>query len=251
MVKMASMNVLLETVQLSRRFGGLEAVKPTNLRVRQGEIRAIIGTNGAGKTTLVNMISGRIKPTSGKVFFKGRDITRLKAYERVAIGIVYTFQIINIFKNLTVYDNVVLAVQRGLTKGRWGVLGLDQRLVDREAEKILSRIGLSDSSSQIAGTLPYGYQRMLELAMALPLKPELLILDEPTQGLSAEEIERVATLIKDLAKEVTILLIEHNIRLVLELADTVTVMDKGAIIAEGRPREIEENAEVQRVYLGI
>jgi len=245
------MNVLLETVQLSRRFGGLEAVKPSNLKIKQGELRAIIGPNGAGKTTLVSMISGRIRPTSGRVLFRGRDITKLKAHERVAAGIVYTFQIINIFRNLPVYDNVALAVQRGLTKGRWGAFRLDRRLVSRDVEEILSKMGLSDASLQIAGTLPYGYQRMLEIALTLPLKPELLILDEPTQGLSAEEIERVAKLIKELAKEVTILLIEHNIRLVLELADEVTVMDKGAIIAGGPPEEVERNVEVQKVYLGI
>ncbi len=250
MVEVAAVTPLLQTVGLGRAFGGLQAVRSVDFHLNQGEIRAIIGPNGAGKTTLVGMICGRISPTSGRVLFNGRDITPMPAHERVRLGIVYTFQIISIFKNLSVFENVALATQRRLMRAAREHFVLDAGALAGGADAALAEVGLRDAREQIAGALPYGHQRLLEVAMALALEPEVLALDEPTQGLAPEEIAALSALIKRIAKDVTILLIEHNMRVVLDLSQRVTVMNQGTIIAEGTPAEIEVNPEVQRVYLG-
>jgi len=234
---------LLETRALSKRFGGVEAVGSVDLRIERGEIRALIGPNGAGKTTLVSMICGRIAPTSGRILFKNREITRTKAYHRVAFGIVYTFQISSIFKHLTAFENVALAVQRR-------VGGLDRDVLAREVGEALAHTGLAGARDRPAGSLPHGHQKLLELSMAMALHPQLLVLDEPTQGLAREEIGAVSRLIQSVAGAATILLIEHNMQVVLDLSRRISVMDRGRIIAEGTPAEIEANREVQRVYLG-
>ncbi len=241
---------LLETAGLSKNFGGLLAVKDVEFRLGEGEIRAIIGPNGAGKTTLVGMISGQLRPSSGTIAFKGRDITGLRAWDRVVRGIVYTFQVTSIFKNLSCYENVALAAQRRLMDGMIGHLTLGERRIAERVETALRQVGLAASMDRPANALPYGHQRLLEVAMGLALEPELLILDEPTQGLSEEEISAFCELVRTISKEATILLIEHNMSVVLELAGKITVMDKGAIIAEGTPEEIERHPEVQRAYLG-
>lgn len=249
---MASIDgAILETRSLSKRFGGLEAVKSVDFRLERGELRAIIGPNGAGKTTFVSMISGRIRPSSGKIIFEGRDITRTKAYERARLGIIYTFQLINVFRNFSVYENVSLAVQRRLARGMTGIFKVDDGELHREVDVVLKRIGLLDAAEQQAGSLPYGHQRLLDIGLAMALEPKLLILDEPMQGLTINEIDEVMNMIRELHRERTILLIEHNMQAVLELAKKVTVMDKGVTIAEGPPEEIESNREVQRVYLGL
>ena len=241
---------LLETAGLAKNFGGLQAVRDADFELAGGEIRAIIGPNGAGKTTLVGMISGRIVPSFGTVTFKGRDITRRRAWDRVLDGIVYTFQITSIYPSLSCYENVALAAQRRLLGRLWDRLTLgEERIADR-VDAVLGLVGLRAAADQQAGTLPYGHQRLLEVAMGLALEPELLILDEPTQGLTLEEISGFCDLIRAIAQEATVLLIEHNMSVVLELAETITVMDKGAIIAEGTPGEIERNPEVQKAYLG-
>ena len=245
------MTRLLQTKALSKRFGGLEAVQPVDLRLEQGEIRAIIGPNGAGKTTLVSMISGRINPTSGQVHFKGRDITRVRAWHRVALGIVYTFQVTSIFKDLTVYENVALAAQRRLMRRVLDRFALREATLADRVDVALAEVGLVQAVDEHAGVLPYGHQKLLEIAMALALKPELLILDEPTQGLAPDEITALCERIREISREVTILLIEHNMPVVLDLATGITVMDKGAIIAEGTPTEIEADARVQEAYLGL
>lgn len=247
---MAAVNSLVETDALCKSFGGLQAVRYVDFRLAQGEIRAIIGPNGAGKTTLVGMISGWIHPTSGRIRFKGQDITGLKAWDRVTRGIVYTFQVTSIFKNLTCYENVALAAQRRLMGRVIDRLVLSEGQIADRVQAALLQVGLSGSSDQRAGALPYGHQRLLEVAMALALNPELLILDEPTQGLSQEEISDFCELTRRISREVTVLLIEHNISVVLELAGKVTVMDQGAILAEGTPAEIERSSEVQKAYLG-
>lgn len=241
---------LLQTVALQKTFGGLEAVRSVDLRLERGEIRAIIGPNGAGKTTFVSMISGRISPTAGRILFNNRDITRLPAYDRVTIGIVYTFQIISIFRNLTVFENVALASQRQLMRRALDRITLSQQAVAERVDAALAEVGLPGLREQSAGALPYGYQRLLEVAMAIALRPELLILDEPTQGLAPEEIETLTALIRMIASERTVLLIEHNMAVVLDLSHRITVMDRGNILAEGTPQEIEANPDVQRVYLG-
>ena len=229
------MTVLLETRGLSKNFGGLKAVSDVNFRVEKGEVRAVIGPNGAGKTTFVSLISGRIAPSAGTILFEGEDVTELPAFRRVQKGIAYTFQITSIYQNLSVAENVALAAhQPG----------------GRASLEPLARVGLADRASQIAGTLAYGHQRLLEVAMGLALKPKLLILDEPTQGLSDAEIDNFIMLVRDVAKDETVLLIEHNMPLVMELAHRITVLDRGMILAEGTPEDVRANAAVQAAYLG-
>jgi branched-chain amino acid transport system ATP-binding protein len=247
---MAPVTPLLETRGLSKRFGGLEAVRGVDFRLDRGEIRALIGPNGAGKTTLVGLISGRLPATAGEVRFAGRDVTRLRAWERAVLGIVYTFQVTSIYRTLSVHDNVALAAQRPRLRTPLDWLALDRAAVAADVEAALARVGLADLRDRRAGTLAYGHQRILEVAMALALRPTLLILDEPTQGLAGDEIEAVCRLIQAIAGGTTVLLIEHNMAVVLELANRVTVMDQGRILADGTPREIEADPEVQRAYLG-
>ncbi|MEI8177802.1 ABC transporter ATP-binding protein [Aestuariivirga sp.] len=229
------MTVLLETHGLSKNFGGLKAVSDVNFRVEKGEVRAVIGPNGAGKTTFVSLISGRIAPSAGTILFEGADVTALPAFRRVQKGIAYTFQITSIYANLSVAENVALAAHRP-----GGTASLEP----------LERVGLADRASQVAGTLAYGHQRLLEVAMGLALKPKLLILDEPTQGLSDAEIDNFIGLVRGVAQDATVLLIEHNMPLVMELAHRITVLDRGAILAEGTPEDIRANPAVQAAYLG-
>ena len=230
---------LLSTRGLTRRFGGLTAVDGVDLDLGTGEIRALIGPNGAGKTTLVGLICGRIAPSAGTIRFEGRDITALPAHARVALGIAYTFQITAIYARLPVYDNVALAVQR-------------RGAADLAAETLaaLDRVGLADRAGQTAGTLAYGHQRLLEVAMGLALAPKLLILDEPTQGLADTEIETFKRLVREVARSATVLLIEHNMELVMDLADRITVLNFGEVLAEGTPAEIRADRAVQAAYLG-
>jgi branched-chain amino acid transport system ATP-binding protein len=240
----ASEGALLSTRGLSRRFGGLRAVDGVDLTVARGEIRAVIGPNGAGKTTLVSMICGRIQASAGRIYFEGEDITALRPWSRVERGIAYTFQITSIFQNLSCFDNVALAAQRGLP-----CRGGDAELA-RKVERALARVGLEGRGSVLGSALPYGHQRLLELAIGLALEPKLLILDEPTQGLSEEEIVGFCTLVREIAADATVLLIEHNMPVVMDLSHLITVMDNGRILAEGTPEEIRANPEVQRAYLG-
>ncbi|MGH7309657.1 MAG: ABC transporter ATP-binding protein [Candidatus Rokuibacteriota bacterium] len=244
------MSLLLETQAVSKRFGGLEAVSSVDFQLDPGEVRALIGPNGAGKTTLVGLISGRLAPTSGRVLFRGHDITRRPAWHRVGLGIVYTFQLTSIYPRLSVHDNVVLAAQRRRLRGLTDWLTLDRAALADDADAALTTVGLATAHDQPAGALSYGHQRLLEIAMALALRPELLILDEPTQGLAAAEIDAFIGLVRQVVRGATVLLIEHNMAVVLEVADLVTVMDSGRIIAEGTPRQIEAHADVQRAYLG-
>jgi len=233
---------LLSTQHISRHFGGLRAVENVNFSLNEGEIRALIGPNGAGKTTLVSLLCGRIPATSGSVTFAGQDVTALPAHSRIQLGMAYTFQITSIFAELSVLENVSLAVQRRMA-GR-------QAEIEAEARNALGRVGLADRAEQVAGDLAYGHQRLLEIAMGLGQKPRLLILDEPTQGLSDGEVQSFIDLIKDVAKDTTVLLIEHNIKVVMALADRITVLNFGEIIAEGTPEDIKANKAVQTAYLG-
>lgn len=238
---MASLN-LLETRNLTRHFGGIKAVNDVDFQLPSGEIRALIGPNGAGKTTFVSLVSGRVETGSGSILFDGKDITRLPAHKRIASGMAYTFQITSIFGNLTCLENVVIAVQRS-HRGR------NKRLHDK-AKRAIEQAGLNAYRDQIASDMSYGHQRLLELAMGIAQNPKLLILDEPTQGLSGGEIKDFIYLIKELATRTTILLIEHNMDVVMSLADRITVMDQGEIIAEGTPGEIQASQTVQDAYLG-
>lgn len=236
------MTTILSTRGLSRAFSGLRAVHDVDFDLPNGEIRALIGPNGAGKTTFVSMLIGRLLPSSGTVRFDGQDVTALPAHLRVARGMAYTFQITSIFARLSLEENVALAARRHL--------GGDKAGVAAEVAQALGRVGLADRMGQIAGDLSYGHQRLLEIAMGLAQRPRLLILDEPTQGLAESEIADFKALIRGLVPETTILLIEHNMGVVMELADRVTVLNFGEVLAEGTPAEIHANADVQTAYIG-
>ena len=232
------MSGLLETRNLSRDFGGLKAVSHVDFELGQGEIRALIGPNGAGKTTFVNLLCGRIEPSEGQVVFDGADISKLPAHKRIALGMAYTFQITSVFARLSVRENVALAVRR-----RDGN-------VDRDVPEALERVGLLERIDESAGDLSYGHQRLLEIAMGLAQKPRLLILDEPTQGLAEGEIEAFCQLVRSLAPKTTVLLIEHNMNVVMDLAERITVLNFGSVLAEGTPDDIRANPDVQAAYLG-
>ncbi|WP_054302460.1 ABC transporter ATP-binding protein [Gemmobacter sp. LW-1] len=232
-------SVILQAEGLKRHFGGLKAVDGVDLALNAGEIHALIGPNGAGKTTLVSLLSGRQVPDAGAIRFDGADITRLPAHERVRRGIGYTFQITAIYAGLSVFDNLALAVQRG-----------HPRDLSRAVAEAAARVGLEDLLPQIAGTLSYGHQRLLEIGMGLALHPQLLILDEPTQGFAAGEIEGFMALVRGLVPATTVLLIEHNMDVVMALAERITVLDQGRVLASGLPAEIRANRAVQDAYLG-
>ncbi|MDH3263941.1 MAG: ABC transporter ATP-binding protein [Paracoccaceae bacterium] len=235
-------SAILSTRALSKSFGGLRAVQEVDFELPEGEIRALIGPNGAGKTTFVSMLIGRLEPSAGSVVFKGADVTGLPAHARVALGMAYTFQITSIFARLSVEENVALAARRRL--------GRDRAAVAAEVDRALGEVGLGPRKGQVAGDLSYGHQRLLEIAMGLAQRPRLLILDEPTQGLAESEIADFQRLIRALSEETTILLIEHNMSVVRALADRVTVLNFGEVLAEGTPAEIHANLAVQAAYLG-
>jgi branched-chain amino acid transport system ATP-binding protein len=233
------MAALIETRDLTLHFGGLKAVDGVDFTLMPGEIHALIGPNGAGKTTFVSLLSGRRLPQSGRILLDGEDITRLPAHARVRKGIAYTFQITSIFPRLTVFDNVALAVQ---SRGA--------RDLTARTRAALERVGLEGLEEQEAQTLSYGHQRLLELAMGLALDPRVLILDEPTQGLAASEIEGFARLVESLVPDTTVLLIEHNMDVVMDLATRITVLNFGQVLASGSPGDIRANPKVQEAYLG-
>ena len=238
---MAALN-LLTTSGLSRSFGGLRAVHDVDFALPEGQVRALIGPNGAGKSTLVNLLCGRIAASAGSVHFEGRDITPLPAHKRIALGMAYTFQITSIFSKLSLHENVALAVRRKLHG--------NEKAVSQAVDAALARVGLADRARQIAGDLSYGHQRLLEIAMGLGQSPRLLILDEPTQGLADSEIDSFKELIRSLAGETTILLIEHNMNVVMDTADLITVLNFGEVLAEETPEAISANEAVQAAYLG-
>ena len=233
---------LLSTTGLSKSFGGLHAVRGVDFDLPKGQIRALIGPNGAGKSTFVGAICGRIPSTSGYVEFSGLDVTRLPAHKRIGLGMAYTFQITSIFAKLSLFENVALGARRSL--------GGDTPNVRQRVLDALDRVGLLDRLDQMAGDLSYGHQRLLEIAMGLGQKPKLFILDEPTQGLAEREVEEFKTLIRSLAGETTILLIEHNMSVVMETAEYITVLNLGEKLAEGTPTEVRDNESVQAAYLG-
>ncbi len=230
---------LLSTQGLSKQYAGLTAVNNVNFELPTGQIRALIGPNGAGKSTFVGMLSGRIESTSGSVVFNGKDITRLPAHKRISLGMAYTFQITSIFASLSVHENVALAARRA-----------SGRAVGARVREALSKVNMADRQHHIASDLSYGHQRLLEIAMGLVQSPSLFILDEPTQGLSSSEIDAFVALIKSIAGDTTVLLIEHNMDVVMATADYITVLNFGEVLAEGTAQEIRNNAKVQSAYLG-
>ncbi len=232
---------LLSARGISKQYSGLGALSDVSFDVPSGQVRALIGPNGAGKTTLVGVLSGRIPPSSGSVRFAGQDVTNWPAHKRISEGMGYTFQITSIFADLSVRENVALAARR---HQKCAVV------VDAMVEESLLKTGLWDRVYDVAGTLSYGHQRLLEIAMGLAQKPKLLILDEPTQGLTEGDVEAFKRLIESLRGEITVLLIEHNMDVVMQLADVITVLEAGRVLFEGIPTDVEANALVRAAYLG-
>jgi branched-chain amino acid transport system ATP-binding protein len=246
------MNVL-EINNVTKRFGNLVAVSDVSLSVARGELCAIIGPNGAGKTTFFNLISGFFPPTSGSITFDGRDITKLSTHERVTRGMARTFQITEIFPELTVFENVRIAteVASGYCLRPW-INRAEQAQVSARAEDTLKLVSLETKTDRLVGELAHGDQRATEIAMALALKPNLLLLDEPTAGMGDQETFQITQLIRRLHREsnYSIVLIEHDMRVVFHLADRICVLDQGRMLAQGAPQEIAANETVQAAYLG-
>jgi branched-chain amino acid transport system ATP-binding protein len=242
--------VLLETKNLTKHFGGLIAVNNVNFKVTKGEIRAIIGPNGAGKTTFFNLIAGKLSPTKGDIFFKGENITNIPPHLITKKGIGRSFQINNLFPNLTVFENIRLAAQAvEVTYNFWNdVRALNN--INNRAEEILEKLKLTDQKDIHAANLPHGLKRHLEIGIALASQPELLLLDEPTAGMTQEETERISELVEEISKDITIIIVEHDIKFVMTVSKKVTVFHEGKVLAEGDPQDIRNNEEVQRVYIG-
>ena len=233
------MDPIVRMEKITKTYRSVPAVRDVDFELAEGEIHALIGPNGAGKTTFVSLLSGRIAAQAGTIRFAGRDITRDPAYRRVRAGIAYTFQITQVYAALSVFDNVALAAQ-----------SRKSRRLRADVGDALERTGLGDRADQIAGTLSYGHQRLLEVAMGLALKPRLLILDEPTQGLAQGEIEGFKEIVNATVPAATVLLIEHNMDVVMDLAHRITVLNFGEVLATGTPDAIRADSAVQAAYLG-
>ena len=244
---------LLECRGLTRRFGALVAVDGFDLTVEPGEIRAVIGPNGAGKSTVFNLITSVLKPSAGQVVFAGEDVTGLPVHQVAQKGIARTFQLCHIFPALTVRENVRIAAQARDGR-RWQFLG-GGRVLNRSAsaaDEAIARMRLTRMADATAAMLSHGDQRLLEIAMAIAQKPRLLMLDEPTQGLSIEETGRAVQILKDMLTEgdLSVLLVEHDMEVVFKLADNITVLHRGRVIADGSPAAVRASAEVRSAYLG-
>lgn len=241
---------VLATERLTRRFGSLAAVDEVSLALRPGEVRGIIGPNGAGKSTLLRLMAGEIRPSAGRILYRGQDVTGRPMYELARRGIVKSFQITQVFPNLSCLENVRVVVQGPARAWNfWQRVDLDRATLER-AEALLARVGLYGKRNLPAYALSHGEQRHLEIAMALAMDPEVLLLDEPTAGMSAEEIESTMKLLQDVARERTIVIVEHKMPVIMNLCQRITVLHFGRILAEGTPEEIQASEEVQAVYLG-
>lgn len=241
----------LDTQALSKNFGGLRAIRDISIEIEEGERRAIIGPNGAGKTTLFHLISGFLFPSSGHISLFGREVTTLQAHQRAALGIARTFQVTNLFQKLTLFDNILLGVQAM----KWARFCFYRRVMSfreimYETECLLKDWNLWGKKDALLKNLSYGEQRQIEVIMALATKPRLLLLDEPTAGLSPAETALVTSIIKDLPREITTLLIEHDMDVAFEIAEKITVLHFGSILAEGSLEQIKGNPKVTEIYLG-
>ncbi len=241
---------VLKTEGLTKNFGALRAVDRVNLLVESG-VHSIIGPNGAGKTTLFNLLTGFLKPDTGKIFYFGKEITQLQPYEISQLGMARSFQITSIFPELTVFENIRLAVQSRL-KAAYNFLISFKSLenVEERTERLLKDVGLFGQAEVMAKNLSYGLQRCLDIGISLATDPKLILLDEPTSGLSQEDANRIIHLISEIAKNIPVLVIEHNIDIVLSISDIITVLYQGGILAEGSASEITRNQKVQEAYLG-
>jgi ABC-type branched-subunit amino acid transport system ATPase component len=242
---------ILETIDLEKRFGGLVATNGVSLKVEKGARHALIGPNGAGKTTLINLLTGVLRPTAGSIMLEGRDITGLAPYQRVRRGMARTFQINQLFLDLTPLETIGLAVSErlGLGSDWWRLVGSKDEVTQEIAETI-ERFRLGDVMHQRTATLPYGKQRLLEIALAFACKPQLLLLDEPAAGVPEAERHELLATITALPADVTVVLIEHDMDLVFSFADRISVLVNGGLFVEGKPEEVARDPRVKAVYLG-
>jgi branched-chain amino acid transport system ATP-binding protein len=242
---------MLRLEAIAKRFGGLVATDSVSLEVTQGEVHALIGPNGAGKTTLIGQISGSLPPDSGSIHFLGRDVTRLSTHQRVKAGLARSYQITSIFRSFSVLDNLALAVQArsGSSFSFWKPVQKETALFD-QARSIASEVGLAEKADSTAGKLSHGEQRALEVGLALATQPRLVLLDEPMAGMGPEESQRMIELIARVRSRVTVLLVEHDMDAVFRLADRISVLVDGRIIATDLPEKIKANEQVRRAYLG-
>ena len=242
---------IIETTALSKQFKGFTAVNSVNLKVKRGTVHALIGPSGAGKTTCFNMLTKFLEPTSGSIVFNGRDITRMAPADVARLGMVRSFQISAVFPLMTVLDNVRVALQQpvGQSFHFWRYETMLDQFNDK-AMALLADVGLSDYAFENAGDLSYGRKRALEIATTLALDPTMLLLDEPTSGMGREDIGVVAALIKRVAASRTVLMVEHNLGFVSELADTITALARGEVLAEGTYAQVSKNSEVMAAYIG-
>ncbi len=241
---------ILETKAVSRQFGKFQALQNVSVAFHAGELTAIIGPNGAGKSTFFNVISGGIPASRGQVLFEGCDITSLASHDYARIGIAKSFQITNVFKQLEAHENVRVALQMRVSK--FQILRARQSYAElaEAADQLLCRVGLQESRNKLAGDLAHGQQRSLEVAMALACEPKLLLMDEPTAGMSPQETRVMMELILQLSQERTVILVEHKMKMVMGLCKRLVVLHQGELLADGSPADIRSNAEVRRVYLG-
>ncbi len=241
----------IQVMDLTKAFGGVRAVDHVSLDVSCGERRVLIGPNGAGKTTLFNCITGALQPTAGTIFLFDQEVTHLAEYRRTDMGLGRTYQITNVFRELTVLENLLLAAQ-GTTSQKWlmhrNVYGFSESVAVAKEEAF--RVGLGPKAAESVGRLSYGERRQLELALALASRPRVLLLDEPCSGLSPSERQRIFQIIMGLPREITVVCIEHDMNVALGIADRVAVLHRGEIIVEGTPNEVKANPEVREVYLG-
>ena len=243
--------MILQVQNLNKSFGGISASSDLNLEVAEGQVHAIVGPNGAGKTTLIALLCGMLKPDSGNIIFNGKNITKARAYRRAHIGLARSFQITSVILPMTVLENVMLAVQSlsGHSFRFWSS-AFQQHDCRMRAQSYLADVGLGQRADALVGEIAHGEQRQLEIAMALALTPQLLLLDEPTAGMSKDESGNMIKLLNKLKGQITILLIEHDMDAVFALADTTSVLVNGHIIATGSSEQIRQNPQVQRAYLG-
>ncbi|MGQ9371928.1 ABC transporter ATP-binding protein [Azospirillum sp. A39] len=244
-------DVILETRGLTKEFRGFVAVRDVGLQVRRGTIHALIGPNGAGKTTVFNLLTKFLQPTAGRILYRGRDITAMKPADVARLGIVRSFQISAVFAHLTVLENVRVALQRplGTSFHFWKPESILASL-DRRALELLDAVGLSEFADGPAAELPYGRKRALEIATTLALEPDMLLLDEPMAGMGHEDIGRIAALIRTVARDRTILMVEHNLNVVADLSDTITVLARGEVLAEGPYAAVSRDPRVMEAYMG-
>ena len=244
-------DVILETRGLTKEFRGFVAVKDVSLQVRRGTIHALIGPNGAGKTTCFNLLTHFLAPTRGRITFNGRDITGRRPADIARLGLVRSFQISAVFPHLTVLENVRIALQRrrGRSFDFWRSEQILERLRTRALE-LLEAVGLGGFAATTAVELPYGRKRALEIATTLALEPEMMLLDEPTAGMAHEDVDRISALIKQVARNRTVLMVEHNLGVVEHLSDTITVLSRGEVLAEGDYAQVSANPDVIQAYMG-